>query len=318
MIIKDEGPGDTVGAFLFPFIKTWLYLVAGSQNLTLFMLQAIRTPGLMLLLLCILSFHKHPAVPGPDCTRLYKVYMWRSAQPNRNIDIFEYYYDTLNRVTGIKQYLLDSIDGSLQYKFIKTMTCFYKGAEQLPYKTKGFHYLADKEIFYFYDSSGKMIKDSMSSAGQNDYSAVHEYRWCGDTVITDLRSPSAVKKTLSVLNNNNIVSHTILKHVASHIGLTHGILTYDNKVNPMNKLNISPVLTMSWPFLNADQRTSGYNKNNITEWILGSLNYNNAFIPKHKWTFTYQYNNAGLPVECRIDGISFSSTKDRIQYHYVD
>lgn len=215
----------------------------------------IRTLGFILSLFCVFSFRNQPNNdPGPDCTRLYKVYMWQSAHPNRNIDIFEYYYDSLYRVTEIKQYLLDSIDGSLQYKFIKTMTCFYNGSEQLPYKTKGFHHYEEKEIYYFYDSSGRMIKDSMNTPSVNDYTAKHIYSWNNDSVITDIRSPSVIYKTASVINNHNIVSNTVLKHVASHLGLTHVTLTYDNKINPFNKLNIGSIMTISWPYALPEQQ----------------------------------------------------------------
>jgi hypothetical protein len=281
------------------------------------MYLAIRILGSILSLFFLFSFHKHPD-PGPDCTRLYKVYMWHSSHPDRNIDIYEYYYDSLNRVTEIKQYLLDSIDGSLQYKFIKTMQCFYNGSEQLPYKTKGFHYFAEKVIWYFYDSSGRMITDSMSGAGENNAYAIHKYRWNNDIIIENERSPSVIQQTSTVISNHNVASITVLKHVASHLGLTHVEFNYDNKVNPMNKLNIGPIMTISWPYATTDQRTSGYNKNNITEWTLGSLRHNNVFTPKHNWTCTYKYNNAGLLVECEISGLSYSRAKDRIQYCYTD
>lgn len=281
--------------------------------------QAIRTLVFILSLIGLLSFHKHPdPTPKPNGTKLYKVYMWNSLQPFQNIDIYEYHYDSLNRVTEIKQYLLDSLEGNRKMTFIKTRQCFYNGVERLPYKTKGFHYFAEKEIWYFYDSSGRLLTDSMSGAGKNDAYAIYNYRWNNDTIIKDLQSPLMIQQTSTVVNNHNIASIAVLKHVASHLGLTHVTFTYDNKVNPMNKLNIAPIMTISWPYITTDQRTSGYNKNNITEWTLGSLNYNNAFTPKHTWTYTYKYNNADLPVECEISGITFSNTKDRIQYYYID
>lgn len=167
--------------------------------------QAIRTLAFILSLICLLSFHKHPEpTPKPNGTKLYKVYMWNSSQPFQNIDIFEYHYDSLNRVTEIKQYLLDSLEGNRKMTFVKSQECFYNGSEQLPYKTRGFHHFADKEIWYFYDSSGRMITDSMSATIGNDYRAVHKYKWYNDKFIRKIRSPFTGKEDSSVINSHNV------------------------------------------------------------------------------------------------------------------
>jgi hypothetical protein len=294
--------------------------VPGAKLKPWFMNPVIRILIFVLSLSSILSFLKHPNTdPGPKGAKLYKIYMWNSKQPFQNIDIFEYHYDSLNRVTEIKQYLLDSLEGNRKMKFIKSQTCFYNGSEQLPYKTKGFHYYAEKEIYYFYDSSGRLITDSMSTVIGNDYYAMQKYNWGKDKFIREIRSQFVGKEDSSVIINHNIISNVLTKHGASHIAYTHAKLTFDSKINPLNTLNISPMLiTLSWPYATYEQQVSGYNRNNITEMTLGRSNFDTEFTPKFKYSYTYKYNNAGLPVECEISGVPFSKTKDRISYYYID
>lgn len=282
--------------------------------------SAIRVLIFAFSLTCILSFNKYPdPTPKPNGTKLYKVYRWKSSQPFQNIDIFEYHYDSLNRVTEIKQYLLDSLEGNRKMKFIKSQVCFYYGSEQLPYKTKGFHHYTEKEIYYFCDSSGRLITDSMSASANNDFSSVHKYNWYADKFIRKIHSQFIGKEDSSVVSNHNIIANVLTRHFLDHIAYTHAQFTFDNKINPFNTLNISPVqITLSWPYATFDQQVSGYNRNNITEITLGKFDYNNAFIFKQKFTYTYKYNNAGLPVECEISGVPFSNTKDRINYYYID
>jgi hypothetical protein len=284
------------------------------------MQQAIRILAFIISLPCILSFHKYPdPIPKPNGNKLYRIYMWNSSQPFQNIDIFEYHYDSLNRVTEIKQYLLDSLAENRKLQFIKSQECFYNGSEQLPYKTKGFHHFAEKEIYYFYDSSGRVIADSMSAAVGNDYSAVHKYKWYNDKFIRKICSPFTGKEDSSVINNHNVISNVLTKHGAAHIAYTQAVFTFDNKINPFNALNIGPMLmTLSWPYATYDQQICGFNKNNFTEMLLGKPNSNAEFTPKFKYTYVYKYNSAGLPVECEISGVPFSNTKDRINYYYID
>jgi hypothetical protein len=114
-------------------------------------------------------------VPNPNGTKLYRMLLFE--QPGREIDIYEYHYDCFDRVTEIGRYQGDSLNGKLQMQFISGVNFFYHNDEQLPYKSTGLDYQdSTAENYYFYDSNGRVILDSVS------INNTCKYYWQNDTV----------------------------------------------------------------------------------------------------------------------------------------
>jgi hypothetical protein len=79
---------------------------------------------------------------------------------------------------------------------------------------------------------------------------------------------------------------------------------YDDKVNPLHLLNISALLALNG---RGERRylTLSYCKNNLTQEARGIYDYMHRFRERNVTTYTYKYNNAGLPVECEISYLEY-------------
>jgi hypothetical protein len=233
----------------------------------------------------------------PNGTKLAKVIITNSSQAAGEHTITcEYHYDNLNRVIEIAQHDDDSI---------KNISYFYNTNEQLPYKCVDNTFNPSGETYYFYDNNGRLVTDSTIT--NNGYT-VRKYNWSGTRVLTGSDS--------CVINTNNITAKISLTFTSIGLGMPAAIISYDNKINPLNTLNIHAAAPLSGT---GGLHTPGYSKNNITEAKFGyyPIYGTPGFKESSSTTYTYKYNTAGLPVECEISWLPVS-LKNRIQYYYTD
>jgi hypothetical protein len=98
-------------------------------------------------------------------------------------------------------------------------------------------------------------------------------------------------------------------------------ISYDNKVNPFNKLNIASLFTTNFNVGFAAVMAPGYCKNNITEFTHGARDGAGNFTQHGTVYFTYTYNDGGLPTECRLKAVNnIYNTNDSyiIKYEYIE
>lgn len=244
-------------------------------------------------------------VPDPNGTKLYRVLVLNKEQPGKNIDIYEYHYDYLNRVTEIGQYLGDSLNGKLQLKYNTGITFFYNTGEQLPYKSTGPGFFdSTAESYYFYDSNRRVIIDSERTT-LNKFT-ITRYNWQSDSVYCSYtiynQGESTVTGIGASINNQNITRRRLLSPLIADVRIDAYQYGYDDKVNPFNKLNISALKAIHF---GKEQLTFSYSKNNLTREAGGRYNYKHEFKEVDVETYTYQYNHAGLPVACEISGLKY-------------
>lgn len=140
---------------------------------------AIRTLGLLVSLLFLLSCHKSSGSdPNSNGTRLSNVTIYTKS-PYLYTDVYEFQYDSLNRVTTI---IHSSGSSGNKLTIERTQQCFYKTGEMWPYKSVGFNPTEpNAEIYYTYDTRGRVISDSCFSQSFT----LHKYDWHNDYVITN-------------------------------------------------------------------------------------------------------------------------------------
>ncbi|WP_205511388.1 hypothetical protein [Longitalea arenae] len=245
----------------------------------------------------------------PNGTKLSKVittYSFRGSAEYTNI--YQFYYDSLNRVIEITASAFDSV---------KSIKYFYNNNQQRPYKCVDSTSNPTKETYYSYDTNGRIVTDSIFgiSVGLNTY-ALTRYNWSDTRILTSTALPVsngvAISSDSSFITNNNITAQFGTTGPIG-LGMTGFINVYDNKNNPLNTLNIRAVTALRGI---GGLVSPGYSKNNIIESRFGSypLSGTLGFIEQSKTNYSYQYNTAGLPVECEVSGTLVSGM---IKYFYT-
>jgi hypothetical protein len=277
--------------------------------------SAIRNLGLILSLLLLISCHKSSdSDPNSNGTRLSKMIVTDFSF--NYVDSYEFHYDSLNRVTEIIHSSGNSVN-ELQYE--RTQTCFYKTGEQLPYKTVGFEKsFVSAERYYTYDNIGQEIRDSTTDIN-NNYT-IHTYDWHNDRVLirTVGYSPQsswpASSRDSAAISNNNITAWFSINHPLGQPILGFR-MSHDDKVNPLNTLNIHAIVEFSGA---AGGPLTGYSKNNINEWLVGILDESNTFTKTDRYVYNYQYNTVGLPINCQQTNVSTKFVAKTIKYYYAN
>lgn len=276
--------------------------------------------GFILWLLSQSSCKKDKEQTG-NSDQLLKIVLVDSAKPAKSVRVYEYIYDNKNRLTEITFSYGDSVGGALELRTTRSAKCHYNGAETTPYLSNGFGFPIggpDSDVYHLYDKSGVLLKDSMpdfrpnGNPGYNYYT--QEYMYGKNSVITKgtnaFTSPNFpdIHYDSIAINNHNITGRYTLYYPGNPT-LQGFQYAYDNKINPLSRLNIRNFLIQNSV---ENSLTPGYSSNNVTKWESGFFN-NGQFIGGSVFILTYTYNNKGLPVECKVSGAPFPYT---IKYFY--
>lgn len=255
-------------------------------------------------------------------TLLSKAIIWDSTDLGAIAYTREYVFDDQKRVKMIIRYNSDT--NGVQLPAAKTDTTlqfFYNGAEKNAYRTIGYSYFytSDKaDVLHFYNSNNQIIKDSIynspTSFRSRTYTYLSDKLITYDVTITSILPPGYKRDTFQVINNN--IAHAKFAF-APGIGYDVFDLTYDNKINPLTKLNIATniLLEGGQAFAKSPYLSPGYCKNNMTQRI-GKFSQSTAESPEIDM-FQYTYNEIDLPVYCKISYSVYTKSSGRVKYVYT-
>lgn len=258
--------------------------------------------------------HSDDTTPGPNGTKLSKVIEYSSVGSVTSLNVFEYHYDAMNRVTEITHAVGDSSGGEAQAKPYETTRWYYNGNEQLPYRSTN----NSGERYYAYDNQGRLIYDSVGLANCNCYD-LKKYNWSNNKVICALTSGKPGGTSTTSFDSSVISGQDYLgRYNGSLLGsATYGTLyTYDNRINPLHTLNIHAAAA----FTGVDGLPSvGYSENNNTEIAYGYSDNSGpgpvTFVKSQILTYKYNYNSYNLPVDCELSGNT--PTPSRTKFYYT-
>lgn len=260
------------------------------------------------------------AYNGP---RLSKVIVWTSLSPTPSIEIYEYHFDALKRVTEMTYARGDSASGESQATYMSSNAkkWFYNGDEQQPYKCTGSG-ASNYEKYFFYDNQGKLATDSMVSDNCNCY-YLEKYSWFNDKIILNSTSATYSVGVTANFRDSSLISNT--NYLANYnfnnspAELRGRLYTYDNKISAFHTLNIhvaSPITTAEWGF------APGYSNNNATEVTSGSIPITSlgygSFIKDKTYTYKYTYNPNNLPDACEANIGSANPLPAHIKFYYTN
>jgi hypothetical protein len=213
----------------------------------------------------------------------------------------------------------DSVNGEIKSAKYRSIKFFYNGTDKNPFKTIGSLFTianASAETFYSYNANGALIRDS--NATTQTYSGiVRNYVYSSDKIVVQSKNPYNLydisKDSFAVADHNLVAGFLYMTPYSSQ---TSGYkLIYDNKVNPISKLNIAALTTVTGPNGFPSFLAPGYCKNNITEYTYGTSTGLGNFSGQYTYYYTYAYNENDLPEECRIYN---NGANTIIKYYYID
>lgn len=258
----------------------------------------------LLLFSCKKSQTSSPTVPK------IKYWSWSMGAIYRHA-VFEFSYDNQERVTSIFIHFGEYQQPVTSSDTIYYCRFYYNGNDHLPYYLVQTGDPATYETWYFnYDSQGRVIKDSMPADLPNQY-IVDYYdqnsnyfrrrhrisTWEYDSVAT------SNSNYLSYYNNNS-------GHLYKMISLD-----YDNNINPLYHLNISPL----FPIMHLKDV---YLAATYSLWLFGGANNLTTasdYGAPDPTDYRYIYNSNNFP-EKRISKVYDSGSgfyyPDTVYYHY--
>ena len=284
------------------------------------MVRFIRILIALVLVSGILSCNKHKdSNSKANEFRLSKLIQWSSASPSKNIVTNEFIYDDQKRLVEIATFNGDSVNGEIQSAKYRSIKFFYNGADKNPNKTTGSmsNFISvNTETYYSYNANGALIRDSIP-ATQSYPGIVRNYFYSSDKIVVQSKNPiysyDQSKDSFAVADHNLVTGFLYMSLYSTQASGYKMI--YDNKVNPISKLNIASLTTVTGPIGFPSFLAPGFCKNNITEYTTGNSTGPGNFTSGNTYYYTYSYNENNLPVECRFYNNNGNTT---IKYYYID
>jgi hypothetical protein len=283
------------------------------------MIKPIRIVFALALVSCIVSCKKDSEKKiDPNQTRLSKLVQYSSASPAKGIITTEFIYDDQQRIVEIATLSGDSVNNEIRSAKIRSLKFVYNGSDKNPSKTIGampYWTSPTAEIYHKYNSNGGLVQDSMYVSNNPPYYQrnLRNYLYTASkiTVQTETRDYyglQSISRDSFLVDNNNLIQAF---YSSSYSGY---MLKYDDKINPVTKLNIASLVTVSGLYGFPSFLAPGYCKNNITEYTNGYSNGLGGFTGQNVYYYTYFYNANNLPEECRFYS---NNTNYIVKYYYI-
>jgi hypothetical protein len=256
-------------------------------------------------------------------TLLQKLVLVDSLNPMQGILNIDYTYDDQQRVTKIKYYDVDSVNGVAYITLYDSTTFDYQNNDRLPYKSKGYSRLLQSlevETYHRYTiSNGRNLLtvdsvplgDGISYAGRTllytDKIIARSEFWITGSLVDDFNDTF-------YLTGRNIVRAAFAS--APGIAGLYFENTFDTRINPLSKLNIAPVLAIDgeMAYDRMVLMTPGYCPNNIIG-RRSSFTFPMTDVTNQAYNFTYTRD--GLPIQCRFESNKETARKLYLKYFYA-
>jgi hypothetical protein len=272
--------------------------------------RALLSVGVLLLFAAGITSCKKPsddAHRNPDRLRISRVAQSTVLGPQK-VNVTEFIYDDQNRVNKVAYSYEETVNGNLTTQPANSLTFYYNGTDKNPYKASGaLSGGITGDIYYTYNNAGILVRDSAKGSGTNQV-IMHEYTYSADKII--VKKGYYFIMSTGEISGNTLTDSVVIKNnnIAEIIYATGSIgqpayyfqLSYDDKINPLNKLNIAAVTITEGLTSFPDNMAPGFCRNNITAYTSGTINYAGSHIEKDKQSYKLTYAKEGLPETCKI------------------
>ena len=283
--------------------------------------SSIRIVGALILISSVVSCKKDKEEATHSNTRLSKMTQWNLITPSKGIVTKKFIYDNKKRLVETITFTGDSVGGEIKNSLADTLKFFYNGSETNPYKTIGFGFIYTHtfalEAFHTYSNNGDLLQDSLPDRSNNT-TTIRKYNYYTDKIMVQIQEKSGSNTTKtwdSILLADHNFKESYLSLLGSPGYFAGYKLKYDNKVNPLSKLNVASLFATFGLRGFAVILTPGYCRNNITEFTYGYSTGPGNYNLSGTVFFTYTYNDSGLPTECRFNDPNYNYT---LKFEYTD
>jgi hypothetical protein len=280
----------------------------------LFMKLTFRYPALVLLFVSGMLACKKSSddkTRNPNKLRISKIEL-TLASLGKGKNVTEFIYDDQQRVNNIVFSWVEP-NASPETTVLNIVTYYYNGTDKKPYKASGkvssAYWMG--EIFYTYNNSGILIRDSAISNGKADV-ITRDYTYSPGKIIVKRGTYTVTggvvagnTETDSFAINNNNITEAVYESAA--VGLQNKIYyqcTYDNNINPLSKLNIASVKIVDGIHGFPDNTGPGLCKNNMAEYVTGLLSLQGEYKKQFEQKYSFTYTNEGLPETCVVKNVN--------------
>jgi hypothetical protein len=274
------------------------------------MKPVIRILGIVLSLSVLFSCHKphDDASADPNATklRISKVVRHLASQPADKSMAIDFEYDDQLRVEKLILSTGDESTGTLIVTPIDSFQYYYNGTEKNAFKASNSTPIIiglGTEVTYFrFNNGGQVTNDSVTFTGNPSYST-REYTYAANIILVKKSSfytgsgQSQLTDTF-VIKDNNVAEVHYGNPSAAYNTTRCYKCTYDNKINPVSKLNFAALKPVDGIEGFPSYLAPGVSKNNIVEYSRGTINYQGKFIVEQTTALSYTYNSDGLPETC--------------------
>ena len=259
-------------------------------------------------------------VPDNEDTLLKKILVVDSLDPKKDIYHTDFLYDGQQRVVKIKRYFIDSVNNAAVVHDEDSTIFFYNGSDRKPYKSVGYSrltYLDDTEIYHRYDSEGRLAADSVGLGdGVSFFARRYAYHTgyinaVEEDVVTGF--PTDYYVDSFVVTNSNFTQAFF--EVPPGISALYYEDTYDDKVNPLHKLNIANTLFEGdYAYSKFITLSPGPCPHNIKTRKSSATYPLGADV--HIETYQFTYNKKGYPVSGKSTSNLYTAEDLRIWFTY--
>jgi hypothetical protein len=271
----------------------------------------LNSGGILLLIFAGITACKKTSddkVRNLDKLRISRITQTTVSQPNI-ASVTDFVYDDQQRVDKIVFSDGKWVNGDFTTKPTNSAMYYYNGTDKNPYKASGAISTASRtaDIYYTYNTAGVLIRDSAKSTSTSQV-ITHDYTYSFDRLLV-IKGYYYIQPNGMIAGNTHIDTFSIKNNnIAEVVYGTASIgqpayyyqLSYDDKINPMSKLNIAAVNIIEGLKGFPDNAGPGFCKNNITAYISGSIAYGGKRTEHVTQPYIFSYTKEGLPETCTI------------------
>jgi hypothetical protein len=233
-------------------------------------------------------------VRDPDKLRISRIQ--RISPAINTVFVTDFIYDDQQRVDKISASSGNIKDGNLITNYVNSVKYYYNGTNKNPYKASGaFDVTSNLDVFYTYNKDGILIKDSAIGPGLPSI-RVRDYTYATDKLIVKNSQYPGIDSFLIKNNNITEIVYGVGDGTPSNLYFQ---LSYDNKINPLSKLNIASVKIVEG--LNGfftGPLAPGFCRNNITDFSAGGISLQGEHVQTSTESYSHTYTKEGLPETC--------------------
>ena len=269
----------------------------------------LRSTGVLLLFVISITACRKPSddpAGDPNKLRITRITQSTIREPQK-VNVTDFIYDDQQRVDKIAYSYEETVNGNLNTRPGNSLKYYYNGTDKNPYKASGQvsnGWSAD--IFYSYNNASQLVRDSAKGSGTTEiktrdytYTSSHILVKRGNYNTSSTGTVYGNTSTDTILIKNNNIAEVVYQTGSFGLPGYYYKFSYDDKINPLSKLNIAAVKIVEGLEIFPDIVAPGICRNNMTAYTYGTISGGKR-LDGEPQPYIFTYTKEGLPETCTI------------------